>query len=278
VKNRKEPLKIGMVNKMVNIVPEITRKSIVELIENGERADSRSLDEYRDISVEIGVIEKAEGSARVKIGNTQLIVGIKPQLGSPFSDTPNVGVLMTNSELLPMASPSFEPGPPDERSVELARVTDRCLREGKILDLEKLCIIEGEKVWMIFVDIHVLDYDGNLMDAAVLGSVAALTSAKIPNVVVEDDEIILDEENPVALPVKEKPLMCTFAKINGELIIDPSLDEENVMDARISIGMREDGSICAMQKGGQMPLTKEEVMNAVNKTTEKTKELRQYLQ
>ena len=42
--------------------------------------------------------------------------------------------------------------------------------------------------------------------------------------------------------------------------------------------MREDGSICAMQKGGQMPLTKEEVMNAVNKTTEKTKELRQYLQ
>ena len=267
-----------MVNKMVNIVPEITRKSIVELIENGERADSRSLDEYRDISVEIGVIEKAEGSARVKIGNTQLIVGIKPQLGSPFSDTPNVGVLMTNSELLPMASPSFEPGPPDERSVELARVTDRCLREGKILDLEKLCIIEGEKVWMIFVDIHVLDYDGNLMDAAVLGSVAALTSAKIPNVVVEDDEIILDEENPVALPVKEKPLMCTFAKIDGELIIDPSLDEENVMDARISIGMREDGSICAMQKGGQMPLTKEEVMNAVNKTTEKTKELRQYLQ
>jgi len=271
------PLKIGMVKKMVNIVPEITRKSIVELIENKERADGRSIDEYRDISVEVGVIEKAEGSARVKIGNTQLVVGIKPQLGDPFSDTPNVGVLMTNSELLPMASPSFEPGPPDERSVELARVTDRCLREGKILDLEKLCIIEGEKVWMIFVDIHVLDYDGNLMDAAVLGSVAALTSAKIPNATVEDDKIVLDEENPVALPIKEKPLMCTFAKINGELINDPSLEEENVMDARISIGVREDGSICAMQKGGEMPLTKEEIISAVNRTIEKTKELREYL-
>jgi exosome complex component RRP42 len=271
------PLKIGMVKKMVNIVPEITRKSIVELIENGERADGRSIDEYRDISVEVGVIEKAEGSARVKIGNTQLIVGIKPQLGEPFADTPNVGVLMTNSELLPMASPSFEPGPPDERSVELARVTDRCLREGQILDLEKLCIIEGEKVWMIFVDIHVLDYDGNLMDAAVLGSVAALTSAKIPNATVEDDKIVLDEENPVALPVKEKPLMCTFAKINGELINDPSLEEENVMNARISIGVREDGSICAMQKGGEMPLTKEEIISAVNRTIEKTKELREYL-
>ena len=262
---------------MVNIVPEITRKSIVELIESGERADGREMNEYRDISVEVGVIEKAEGSARVKIGKTQLIVGIKPQIGDPFSDTPNVGVLMTNSELLPMASPSFEPGPPDERSVELARVTDRCLREGKILDLEKLCIIEGEKVWMIFVDIHVLDYDGNLMDAAVLGSVAALTSAKIPNATVEDDKIVLDEENPVALPVNEKPLMCTFAKINGELIVDPSLEEENVMDARISIGVREDGSICAMQKGGEMPMTKEEVIGAVSRTIEKTKELREHL-
>ena len=277
MKRRKTPLKTGMVKKMVNIVPEITRKSIVELIENGERADSRSIDEYRDISVEVGVIEKAEGSARVKIGNTQLVVGIKPQIGDPFADTPNVGVLMTNSELLPMASPSFEPGPPDERSVELARVTDRCLREGQILDLEKLCIIEGEKVWMIFVDIHVLDYDGNLMDAAVLGSVAALTSAKIPNATVEDDKIVLDEENPVALPIKEKPLMCTFAKINGELIVDPSLEEENVMDARISVGVREDGSICAMQKGGEMPMTKEEVIGAVRRTIEKTKELREHL-
>ena len=271
------PLKIGMVMTMVSIVPEITRKSITELVKEGERADGRSIDEYRDISVEVGVIEKAEGSARVKIGNTQIMIGVKPQIGEPFPDTPNVGVLMTNSELLPMASPTFEPGPPDERSVELARVTDRCLREGEILDLEKLCIIEGEKVWMIFLDLHVLDYDGNLMDAAVLGSVAALLNAKIPLAKVEDDKIALDEENPVALPVKEKPLMCTFAKIDGGLVIDPSLDEENIMGARISIGMREDGSICAMQKGGEMPLTKEEITNAIRITTEKTKELREHL-
>ncbi|MGZ7119697.1 MAG: exosome complex protein Rrp42, partial [Methanobacterium sp.] len=174
----------------VNIVPEITRKSLTELIKKGERADGRAPNDYRDISLEVGVIEKAEGSARVKIGNTQIMIGIKTQIGSPFPDTPNVGVLMTNSELLPMASPSFEPGPPDERSVEMSRVTDRCLREGKIVDLEKLCIIEGEKVWMIFVDLHVLDYDGNLIDAAVLGSVAALMNAKIPAANVEDDKVV----------------------------------------------------------------------------------------
>jgi exosome complex component RRP42 len=266
-----------MVKKMVNIVPEITKKSIIELIKNGERADGRSPNEYRDISVEVGVIEKAEGSARVKIGNTQIMIGVKPQIGTPFPDTPNVGVLMTNSELLPMASPTFESGPPDERSVELSRVTDRCLREGKIVDLEKLCILEGEKVWMLFLDLHVLDYDGNLLDAAVLGSVAALMNTKIPTAKIEDDKVVLDEENLVELPIKEKPLMCTFAKLGEELIVDPSLEEENVMGARISIGMREDSSMCAMQKGGEDPLSREQVMKAVNLAIEKTKELREHL-
>jgi exosome complex component RRP42 len=266
-----------MVKKMVNIVPEITRKSITELIKKGERADGRAPYDYRDISVEVGVIDKAEGSARVKIGNTQIMIGIKPQIGDPFPDTPNVGVLMTNSELLPMASPTFEPGPPDERSVEMSRVVDRCLREGKILDLEKLCIIEGKKVWMIFLDLHVLDYDANLIDAAVLGSVAAIMNTKIPTARVEEDEIIIDEENKTPLYINEKPLMCTFAKIGDELIIDPSLEEENIMGARISIGMREDGSICAMQKGGEEPFTREQVMKAVELATQKTKELREHL-
>ena len=68
----------------MEIVPEITRKSIVSLVSNDKREDGRALDEYRDISIETNVISKAEGSARVKIGGTQVIVGIKPQLGTPF--------------------------------------------------------------------------------------------------------------------------------------------------------------------------------------------------
>ena len=119
---------------------------------------------------------------------------------------------MTNSELLPMAAPDFEPGPPDERSVELARVTDRCIREAGVVDLEKLVISEGEKVWMIFLDLHVLDYDGNLMDAAVLGSVAALINTKIPETRIEDGEIIVDHEKMISLPIKEKALMTTLPR------------------------------------------------------------------
>jgi exosome complex component RRP42 len=266
-----------MVINMVQIVPEIIKESVTNLVKNGERTDGRAFDEYRDISLETGVIEKAEGSARVKIGNTQIVIGAKPQIGTPFGDTPNFGVLMTNTELLPMAAPNFESGPPDENSVELSRVTDRCIREGKVVDLEKLCIIEGEKVWMVFLDLHVIDYDGNLMDAAVLGSVAALMTTKIPTIKIEDDEVVLDYDNMIPLPINEKALMCTFAKIGDELLIDPSLEEEEIMGARLSIGVTEDGSICAMQKGGPQPLNREEILKVVSIAKMKTAELRTHL-
>ena len=142
-----------MVINMVHIVPEIIKESVINLVQAGKRTDGRAFDDYREISLETGIIEKAEGSARVKIGNTQIMIGIKPQIGTPFPDTPNMGVLMTNTELLPMAAPNFESGPPDENSVELSRVTDRCISEGKVVDLEKLCIVAGDKVWMVFLDL-----------------------------------------------------------------------------------------------------------------------------
>ncbi len=50
-----------------------------------------------------------------------------------------------------------------------------------------------------FLDLHVIDYDGNLMDAAVLGSVAALMNTKIPTAKIEDDEIVLDYDNMIPL-------------------------------------------------------------------------------
>lgn len=262
----------------MNVIPEITRKSITNLINNMERADGRALDEYREISVETGVISKAEGSARVKIGNTQILVGTKPQIGTPFEDTPNVGVLMTNSELLPMAAPNFEPGPPDERSVELARVADRCVRESEMVDLEKLCIIEGKKVWLVFIDLHILDYDGNLFDAAVLGIVAALLDTKIPQATVKDDEVIINREIMEPLPIRDKALMNTFVKIGDQIILDPNLEEEEILSARLSIGITASGKICAMQKGGDDPFTKEEIMKAVKIAEGKTKDLMKYLE
>jgi exosome complex component RRP42 len=68
-----------------------------------------------------------------------------------------------------------------------------------------------------------------------------------------------------------------MAKIGNELVLDPSLEEEGIMGARISIGVRSDGAICSMQKGGERPFKKEEILKAIDLAQEKTKELFKYL-
>ena len=246
---------------MVDIVPEITKESIINLAVNDKREDGRELDEYRDISIETDVISKAEGSARVKIGDTQVIVGIKPQIGAPFPDTPDLGVLMTNCEMLPMADPTFEPGPPSEDSIELARVVDRGIRESELVDLDKLCVEEGK----------------HLFDACELAVMAALKSTKLPSASIADDEVVLDHENTIDLPINNEVAMCTFVKIGDKLILDPTLNEEKVASARLNVGVTKDGNICAMQKGGISPLTKEDIFYCVDKAVSKTKELVEYL-
>jgi len=234
---------------MSEIVAKVKQKQIEQLITNDKRLDDRGLTDYREMQIEPGLIEKAEGSALVKLGKTEVLVGIKVEVGEPFPDTPEEGVLTVNAELLPLASPSFEPGPPDENSIELARVVDRSIRESKAIAVEELVLEAGKKVIVVFIDVYVLNHDGNLIDASVTAGLTALLNAKIPNYVVEEGEA-KKKTGYKQLPIKNYPIAVTFAKINGKLVVDPLLEEEQVMDARLTMTFDKDGNICAIQKGG----------------------------
>ncbi|MEM2546386.1 MAG: exosome complex protein Rrp42 [Candidatus Bathyarchaeia archaeon] len=260
----------------MSIVVRVKQKQIAQLIAKGKRLDGRGLKEYRPITVEQGMIEKAEGSARVLLGKTEVMVGVKIETGQPFPDTPNEGVLTVNAELVPLASPTFEPGPPDENSIELARIVDRGIRESKAIDLEKLCIEPGRKVFVIFVDIYVLNHDGNLIDASALAALAALLNTKMFNYEIEDGEVKI-KPGYTQLPVRRHPIAVTFARINDKLVVDPWLEEEQVMDARITVTIDDDGNICALQKGGSGYFTLKQVMEAVQIAKEKAEELRKKL-
>ncbi len=253
---------------MAEIVSRVKRDYIASLIQQGKRADGRATDQFREVSVEKDLIKTADGSARVKIGKTHVLVGVKLQKGEPFPDTPDSGVLIVGSELLPMASPTFEVGPPREEAIELARVVDRGIRESESIDLDKLVIKSGEEVWSVFIDIDVLDHDGNLIDASALAAIAALTDVKA----LKEEGWTLPE-----FPLKEKPVAVTVVKVNGKLIVDPKLDEEQVMDARLTIVTTEDDSICAMQKGCAGSFQKEEIEQAYVIARGKAAELRKLL-
>jgi exosome complex component RRP42 len=261
----------------MTVVPIIKRDYVLKLAEQGKRLDGRSFDEFRKIEIETGVVNKAEGSARVKIGNTQVLVGIKLGLGEPFSDTPDSGVLSTAAEFIPLASPDFESGPPRENAIELARVVDRGVRESQVVQIEKLCVTPKEKVWLVFIDIHILDYDGNLFDAASLAALAALTTATVPvkRFASELPEDYVKEDYP--LPMTEPPISCTAVKINEYVFFDPNLDEEEIADARLTVATDHNGDIRAMQKGLSGSFTKEEIQKVIKGALDNGQEIRKQL-
>jgi len=255
------------------MVARIKQKRIAELISKEMRLDGRGIKDYREVNLEMGVVERAEGSARVRLGKTEVMVGTKIEVGEPFSDVPDQGVLTVNAELVPLASPTFEPGPPDENSIELARVIDRGIRWSKAIALEELCAVPGKKVFVVFVDVYVLNHDGNLIDASAMASLAALLNTKMRKYEVKDGEVEI-KSGYTQLPVTDHPIAVTFAKINDKLVVDPSLEEEQVMDARLTMTTGKDGKICAIQKGGYGCLTKEQILEATEMAKGRAEELR----
>ena len=258
---------------MSGLVTRVKQKQIGQMLDAGKRIDGRGLEDFREIKVEQGVIQKAEGSAKVLLGKTEVLVGIKIETGEPYPDTPKEGVQTVNTELVPLASPAFEPGPPGENAIEIARIVDRGIRESKAIDTAKLCIEPGKKVFIVFIDVYVLNHDGNLIDAAALAAMAALLNTKMPNYEVKDGELKI-KTGYTSLPLKSRPITVTIEKINDKLIVDPGLEEEQIKDARISIATNDDGNICAIQKGGSGYFSLQEILDATKLAQKKAAELR----
>ncbi|MEM7818580.1 MAG: exosome complex protein Rrp42 [Candidatus Aenigmatarchaeota archaeon] len=245
-------------------------KYALELIEKGKRIDGRRFDEFRKIEVEKGMIKKAEGSARVKLGETEVIAGVKMDFGTPFPDTPEEGTLVVNAEFTPLASPEFDVGPPGEDAIELARVVDRGIRESKCIELDKLCITPGEKVWCVYIDIHIINDKGNLLDASALAAVAALHNTRIPKI---EGEKIIRGEFEKSLPVVFKPINITVCKVGKNFLLDPTIEEEKILDSKLSISVRDDDKICSMQKQLK-ELEFDDILKMIDIAREKSKEIR----
>jgi len=261
------------------IIPRLRKDTILSLLEKNTRLDGRRLDEYREVIVAPGVIPKAEGSALAKIGSTTAIAGVKVGVGTPFPDTPDEGVLTVNVEFVPLASPTLEPGPPDENAIEIARVIDRCLREIRAVDIGKLVIIPGEKVYIIWLDVYILDHDGNVLDASMLAGMAALLNTKLPKVEIDEKKnvkIVREETTP--LPVNHKVVTVSIAKIGSKLIVDPNLDEDDIIDAKITIGISDDGRIVGLQKAGSGVLTYDDLKLAMKYAKENAAKLLKILE
>ncbi len=240
------------------VAAEIMTTHVLDLAKKGHRLDGRALDEMRAVRIVPGYVASADGSALAQIGQTKVLCGVKVEVGKPFPDTPNAGVLTTNAELVPLSSPLFEPGPPTVEAIETSRVVDRAIRAADAVDLAGLCITPEEKVWVCYVDCHVLDHSGNLIDAAMLAASAALSKTIVPSKKFE-----VGEDRP--LGPKHVPIETTFVRLGDSIVVDPTREEEVACQGRLTIATDEAGNVVAMQKGKVGAFSPQDVMELTDR-------------
>ena len=255
------------------IVEHLRKQQMWDAISKGKRLDGRNLDDIRPLEIELDIIKKANGSAKVKLGNSEVIAGVKIETGEPFEGLENKGALIVSAEVLPTASPYIEPGPPDEETVELARVVDRGIRESEMIDLDKLVLVPGKIVYTIFVDCSIINADGNLFDATSYAVVSALASSKIPVFEMQDGKVV-HTGNSQDPPVTTIPVSITAIRIGEAVILDPTSEEEACMNARITIATNSNGDYTAIQKGSTGAFTVGQIKKAAETARIKGKEVR----
>jgi len=252
-----------------------TKEHILRGLDANVRLDGRKKEDYRAVSIEYDVSKSAEGSARVRCGQTEVLAGVKMAIEEPYPDTPDKGNLMVNAELSPLSSPEFETGPPSDWGIEVARITDRGIRESHALMPSTLCIESGKAVWSVSVDVVPICDSGNLLDMAGLVSIAALSHAHYPGV--KDGNADYGTRTDKKLKLESTPLPVTVWAIGKHFIIDPLPEEEKAADARLTITTTADGTIVALQKGGSMPLKSEQINDMVKLALRVAKDLRHKL-
>jgi exosome complex component RRP42 len=239
----------------------LTSERIAEYLASGKRFDGRKAEDFRDLEIDLNLSKKAEGSAKVKLGKTEVWAGVKMAIGSPYDDSPDKGNLMVTAELTPLSGSKYEYGPPKFHTIELGRLVDRGLRESGLIEFEKLCIEKGEKVWTVFVDVYSINDDGNLLDCAFIAALAALKSAKVPVYDEKEEKIDYDKESKEKFPLtKDVPMNFSVHKIEGSVFLDPSIDEETASEGRLVLAAipGKPFRICSMQKSQDMEMSLKE--------------------
>ncbi|KAL3990412.1 3' exoribonuclease family domain 1 protein [Acanthocheilonema viteae] len=220
---------------------EAEKVFIIHGAQEGLRADGRSPYDYRPVIVQTGVLATTNGSARVRIGSTDLLIGVKAELINVENIALHRNRLNFFVDCSANATPLFAGRGGEEFAGELSAALDAAYDNNYVLpDLKKL-ILSPMHAWKLYVDIVLLQCDGNVIDAAALGVKAALKDTEISQVIVRPaDEgkytIDLPDDNTIwKLDVSRVPLFVSVNRLGSAKIVDNSLAEEACTRASVWI-------------------------------------------
>ena len=139
------------------------------------RVNDRPEDELRPVSIETGAMKFAEGSARIEVGDTRVLVAASLEKKVPrwLLDS-GQGWVTAEYAMLPRATHTrsnreVNRGRPSGRSSEIQRLIGRSLRA--VIDLEALAN------HTLTIDCDVLQADGGTRTAAITGAYVAAAEA-----------------------------------------------------------------------------------------------------
>ena len=216
------------------------REFFSRFIEDGIRPDGRPIGRCRPSTIGLDVVSTADSSALVKIGSTTALAGVKLEVMPPKEDLPNLGQLVIQVEMTALASSGHRPGRFSEEAASIQECISSCLEASSAIHLEDLCIDPGRAAWCIYLDIYILDAAGALLDTALLAAIACLANMRLPPVTVNEQGNVVSMADKDVIKPQHKlqlhciPLSVTCGTFNGKLLVDPTYEEEALLQTIVS--------------------------------------------
>ncbi|MCJ1334336.1 hypothetical protein MMC10_011045 [Thelotrema lepadinum] len=247
------------------------REFILRALGENVRLDGRTLEDLRPLELSFG---DEYGVADVRLGKTRVLARISAEVTQPFPDRRFDGIFTIVTELSPMASPAFETGRSTDQETILSRLLEKAIRRSNALDTESLCILAGQKCWNVRADVHVLDYDGGLVDASCAAVVAALQHFRRPDVSIEGENVTIytnEERVPVPLSMLHHPFCVTVSLFQeGQLlVVDTTLQESRISEGEVIVTANRQGEVCQIAKLGGVPVDALLLLRCVELAAEK---------
>lgn len=235
----------------------------------GVRPDGRALLRGRKPRLrECPLNISADGSALLRLGNTAVIAGVQCEPTAPAPGDADAagrsGRIVVNVEFSAVCSAAtanaMSAGHAGAGRLERAKavLVEQLQRaaSGGLVDLETLCAVEGTAVWSCYCDLYVLEHDGNLEDAAVLALQAALVTVRLPKLELDEASgaLTVVEEGVHAVSLAAPLYPCTFGLLSGEVLLDPTSEEEALLSGAFTLMLDGAGEMRALHKPGGAPL------------------------
>ncbi|BBG24416.1 Exosome complex component Rrp41 [Sulfuracidifex tepidarius] len=197
------------------------------ILEDGRRTDGRKFDEMRPVSIELGVLKNADGSAIVQMGNTKIIAAVfgPREMHPRHLALPDRAVLRVRYHMTPFSTDERKNPAPSRREIELSKV----IRES----LEASILVEQFPRSVIDVFAEVLQADAGTRLVALMASSLAVADAGIP--------------------VKDIIAGVAVGKADGQLVLDLNEPEDMWGEADMPVAMMPSlGQITLLQINGNM--------------------------